>query len=73
MSINNEIKTASEAIAESVRTGEIVHTCLPMTEADNLGCESDDCCEHHDEPRMTEYWGVDEDGNEWRIHDSEAI
>jgi hypothetical protein len=65
------IKTAKEAIEISVKESRIVHTCLPMDEADNLGVASDDCVTIHTEPRMVEYWGSDEGGNEWRVHDHE--
>jgi hypothetical protein len=66
-----KITTAKEAIKTSVQENRIVHTCLEMDEADNLGCASDDCVTIHTEPKMVEYWGTDEDGNEWRVHDHE--
>ena len=70
MSINNEIKTAAEAIAESVRTGEIVHVQLIQSESEELGLLCDDYTDNDD---IVEVWGTDNDDNEWRVHNHEAI
>lgn len=67
--VDRSITTAQQAIEESIRHDCIAHVCLPIEESDHLGCEADDCVEHHDEPRRTEYWGTTDDGRDWRVMD----
>lgn len=69
MNTDANITTAEQAIAESIARNEIVHVCLSMDEADKLGLVAEDCAEQQTAPRLTEYWGTDDDGNAWRVHD----
>lgn len=56
--------TAAEAIKTSVQQDEI--TRCERT-ADNLAALRDQC-ENHVEADEHEFWGEDDDGNEWRVH-----
>jgi SH3-like domain-containing protein len=67
--VEREIRTAADAIAESVKRSEIIHVCLDMLEADKLGLAAESCEEQFCEPRMTEYRGTTEDGQTWCVRD----
>jgi len=53
------------AIAQSVSTNSIVHLDAGSDVIDALAAYCDDSAEHAD---ALEYWGTDDDGNDWRIH-----
>ncbi len=59
--------TKVAAIARSISHNEIVTVDYDVTLADMLSAESDDSVVNS-AYRVTEYWGTDEDGNEWRVH-----
>lgn len=59
------ICTADDAIARSISHDEIVH----LDYCSSLGMDLRDVCEDsraHDD--VTEYWGITDDGEEWRVH-----
>lgn len=53
------------AIVQSVSQNEIVTVEHDVTLMDQLSAESDDSVVNR---QVTEYWGTDADGNEWRVH-----
>jgi hypothetical protein len=57
--------TVYDAIDQSVRQNEIVHLDFSETRAEILSAESEDSTESRS---TAEYWGVDLDGNSWRVH-----
>ena len=57
---------AQQAIDDSISQNRIVHIDEPTQEdLDCLMVESDDSVENGP---VTEYWGRDEDSNDWRVH-----
>ena len=65
--MTNAIKTttADRAIARSISHTEIVTLDYDATADVDLAaaCEDSVVCQSH-----TEYWGTDDDGQEWRVH-----
>ena len=59
------MNTAADLIARSTRTTTIVHAAYDADLAAELELECDDSA---DTPDVSEYWGTDEDGEEWRVH-----
>lgn len=57
--------TATKLIADSISTNSIIHAEWNGELADTLSAESEDYAESAD---VVEYWGTDDDGNEWRVH-----
>lgn len=58
--------TAEELIARSIARNEIVNADYEAELAEALSRECDDGADASD--TVTEYWGVDIDGNGWRVH-----
>ena len=66
--------SAREAVTRSMRQTEIV-TLTPDTAAEaaeicralKVACE-DSAAVHDSRGHVTEFWGTDEDGDEWRVH-----
>ena len=58
---------ALDLIARSISHTEITHAEWTEQRAADLLAESDDSVENADQ-NVIEYWGTDEDGNEWRVH-----
>jgi hypothetical protein len=61
--------TAKHLIARSVSHNEIVTAEWSHDLETDLLCESDDSVENGD---VYEFWGCDDDGNEWRVHLSDV-
>ncbi len=57
--------TAEQAIAESVFYDRCVWMAFDAQQADVLMVECDD---HTTDGGVEDYWGTDEDGNEWRVN-----
>ena len=57
--------TAEQAIARSVSHTEIVTIEYHAETAEDLSRLSDDSTETE---KLTEYWGTDDDGHDWRVH-----
>lgn len=53
------------AIAQSIATNSIVHMEGDADVIDALAAYCDDSAER---ANVLEYWGTDDDGNDWRIH-----
>ena len=58
--------TVTDAIATSVQHDYIVYLDSAPGLHETLLVYADTCHEAGDD--VTEYWGEDDDGNEWRIH-----
>lgn len=58
--------TATDLIARSISHTEIVHADWTPELAEALSIECDDSVDASD--TIAEYWGTDEDGEEWRVH-----
>jgi hypothetical protein len=56
---------AEQAIQRSISHTEIVTIDYDAAVAADLAVECDDSVEANE---VTEYWGTDADGNEWRVH-----
>lgn len=56
---------AASAIARSVSQNEIVTIDYDPAAAEDLSAASDGSADGND---VTEYWGTDDDGSEWRVH-----
>jgi hypothetical protein len=56
---------AADAIDRSISHTEIVTIDYDSDAASDLSAASDDSVEANG---LTEYWGTDDDGNEWRVH-----
>jgi hypothetical protein len=56
---------AQEAIARSISHNEIVHAEYDEDMATDLELRADDSAVNGD---TYEFWGQDDDGNEWRVH-----
>lgn len=56
---------AANAINRSISHTEIVTIDYDSDAASDLSAASDDSVEANG---LTEYWGTDDDGNEWRVH-----
>lgn len=56
---------ADQAIARSISHNEIVTIDYSSEAADMLRSE---CEDNVDANGLTEYWGTDDDGSEWRVH-----
>lgn len=61
---------AGDLIARSVAYGEIAHAPYGDNLAAELSALSDDSVEAND--GVCEFWGRDEDGQDWRVHLSMA-
>lgn len=60
---------AAQAIARSISHTEIVTIEHDEQAQIDLTAECDDSVEHRrGNVLVREYWGTDEDGNEWRVH-----
>jgi len=57
--------TAAELIRTSVRENRIVHARTDLAVSAGLSMESEDSVEADG---ITEYWGVTDDGEPWRVH-----
>lgn len=60
------MNTAQHLIARSISHTEIAHADYSADLADELSVECDDSSEASE--TVIEYWGTDDDGNEWRVH-----
>jgi hypothetical protein len=63
--MNRAIETVENLIEQSVRTNSIVTISRDAEIEFALSCASED---EQDCILLNEYWGTDENGNEWRIH-----
>lgn len=59
------MSTAKKLIARSISHDEIVHAPFTPETAEDLGLSADESVENGD---VVEYWGVDDDGQPWRVH-----
>lgn len=59
------MSTAKELIARSITYNEIAHGTYDEETAWDLEAWSEESVENGD---TAEYWGVDDDGAEWRVH-----
>lgn len=58
-------RDANSLIERSISHHEIVTVDYDATTAEDLTAACDDSVEANG---ATEYWGTDDDGNEWRVH-----
>jgi hypothetical protein len=70
---NNDNKSALDLITESIRHDSIVTALYSPDIADELHALSDDTVPtwgtyHLACTRVIEYWGVDPQGDDWRVH-----
>ena len=57
--------TAQDAIARSISHNEII--TIDNTD-ENLEALLVECDDHTETGSVHEFWGTDDDGNEWRVH-----
>ena len=63
--MSNNTMTAEQAIQRSISHNEIVHIAHDSEAVEALTVRCDDHVEANEEH---EFWGTDDDGNEWRVH-----
>ena len=64
---------ATHLVLESVRTNQIVNHTIDLANGDEAGDLLDELAEMAEDSvdandGVTEFWGTDEDGAEWRVH-----